>query len=879
MNPEQAERELAQVYAEIQRRVALSRPIDIERLRLEMDDITASIKIGGPIPQDLQLLWERNEAWKVVLDEGQRRWVDLWNSFDTSVYNGSGRQRGKSLFALCIIDMACRAHPGTRTRWTGLTIDTARAIVGQAGEDFWRTCPEHLKPVKKGDDYVYPNGSIIIVMGTDAQTFRRGRGFGRISVDVRDECGFYHQQDFLKIDSALSPGLSVPGPNGKIGRVLYSSTPSESPAHDSNRFVRAHQARGAFICETFLENPRIDPESVIKAEVDKSIGLSREAVLASTAFRREFLGELLLEETDAAVPRWEQMRGPDQAKHNLIQILPRPAYFDAYVSLDLGGHLDPHAVLFSYFNPEDGTLYFEDELELPSSKYVVSELVGAIKEKEKELYGASRWDGTLAGAEFWQKEFGKLPEYLRTAISKSAPHQPFMRCVAEGSLVTMEDGSLKPIELVRAGDFVLTRKGSKRVTWAGLTGENRETLTLKTPIGELTTTPDHQFATPEGGWAELRSFQTGDSVVSCTTTNTSTHPPSPTLLSGEVSNGDETSTRITQRGLTTTIAKRRSETGSIEHYGFIERFGGRITESFRKDMSFTTKTGIHSTTTSPISNAFPKETTSWSISRMMRSFANLFSKLAQRLFRSHVNRGELNKVGSVFGAPGSQLSQSAKAVAALYSQSPREDQRDSAVQLADRSSEERVGSIASSRSAFDADQNSNPLAQTEFRIVETAVLSVEKGPSSRVYDLTVEDAHEFFVNGILVHNCGDNDNLVLNTLNVEHGLAVIPTKKSDKILHVDMLNSLIGQGRIKVHPKCVRLITQLSSTTWNKARTTWNRTGTDHGDLIDVAVYTVRNVMWKRDPRPAPYVDPFLMKPPKNADLKQQLSKLFLVKR
>jgi hypothetical protein len=33
------------------------------------------------------------------------------------------------------------------------------------------------------------------------------------------------------------------------------------------------------------------------------------------------------------------------------------------------------------------------------------------------------------------------------------------------------------------------------------------------------------------------------------------------------------------------------------------------------------------------------------------------------------------------------------------------------------------------------------------------VVAVESAGSADVYDLTVDDAHEFFANGVLVHNC------------------------------------------------------------------------------------------------------------------------------
>ena len=69
---------------------------------------------------------------------------------------------------------------------------------------------------------------------------------------------------------------------------------------------------------------------------------------------------------------------------------------------------------------------------------------------------------------------------------------------------------------------------------------------------------------------------------------------------------------------------------------------------------------------------------------------------------------------------------------------------------------------------------------------------------------------------------------------------------------------LVRSGRIEIHPRCVGLIRQLYTTVWSKARTDWERTGQDHGDLLDACIYLCRNVRWHRDPRPVKRGDPYL---------------------
>ncbi len=97
---------------------------------------------------------------------------------------------------------------------------------------------------------------------------------------------------------------------------------------------------------------------------------------------------------------------------------------------------------------------------------------------------------------------------------------------------------------------------------------------------------------------------------------------------------------------------------------------------------------------------------------------------------------------------------------------------------------------------------------------------------------------------------GDNVPLTLSDLHAQHGLAIFPTRKDDKALAVSDLDETVRQRRIKVHPRCRRLVEQLASTTWNRARTEWQRTDKDHGDLLDALLYMHRNIRRHRDPRP-----------------------------
>ncbi len=393
--------------------------------------------LTGPLASSaIGELWRRGEQTRALLDTGrpggigaarggQQGWRNRWYSHKGDAVNGSGRQRGKSFGAYSLLDDAVRAFPGTKARYCALTIDTAVSILTSAMEPYLAQCPTPMKPYADGADWVFPGNSRLIVMGTDATTFRRGRGFSRIALDVRDEFGFY--QDLDAVEAALNAGLMVPGPSGEPGRCLRISTPSESPGHPSKLLVDAAIAQGRYELETFYDNPRVDPEQVIRKECER-LGYTREELLASSWFKREYLGLWVTEESRAAVPAWPSVADECTREY------PRPTHFAGLTSHDWGGYTaDPHAALFGFHDFKAGKLIIEDEDEVRGGD--IGSLVTRWKAKETHLWGARAWDGTLWGAGYFEKHTKALPDFLRPALLAQAPSQPFLRvCDSDDNL-------------------------------------------------------------------------------------------------------------------------------------------------------------------------------------------------------------------------------------------------------------------------------------------------------------------------------------------------------------------------------------------------------------------------------------------------------------
>ena len=363
-----------------------------------------------------QQTWRWGEAHHWALDEGQRAWrAAFWGTppLASTVWN-VGRQRGKTFAAVYLALEVCTTKPGAIVRYCAKTKDSAVGIVTPAWEMLVATMPEEMRPAKGRNEWewAFPNGSRFILFGTDAQSFAKGRG-PRTDLQLLDECGFY--QDLVPVESALLPSLQTTG-----GRALYLSTPAESVGHPYTARIYAAQAAGRYQHDTFWSNPRVDHEAVIEAERTR-LGLTREALLASTYFRREYLAEIVTDESRAALPAWTR-----EAAAELVGDWKRPAYFDGYSALDVGKGGDPHAALWGWYTPREG-LVIEAECEARSASTTITQWADSLRAIERELYGEAAHLGTLAGADDWLRNVSDAPDWMRGIASQGVKGQPYLR--------------------------------------------------------------------------------------------------------------------------------------------------------------------------------------------------------------------------------------------------------------------------------------------------------------------------------------------------------------------------------------------------------------------------------------------------------------------
>lgn len=374
-----------------------------------------------------QDLWRLGQAPQYLLDDagpsgGQLAWLRLLSELPPMSWAAwkISRQRGKTFTALTWVLQRMGLEANLDCVYLAQTGSNASAIV----ESFLRDVELDLPPewgavFKEGALRIEATGSELAVFGTDNQQYRRRRG-RKAKVVLLDESAFY--ADLLDVEQVYIPQLQTTG-----GVGLYLSSPPISPAHPFNERCRAAQASGRYAHDTFWSNPRIRHEAVIAGECQR-LGLTREELLRSTAFRREFLAEDVTEETRAAVPAWT----PERAERLTVEV-PRPDYFDGYVSLDIGYAPDPSFALLGWHDVAANRLVVEYELELRNG--TVAELAKRIKELESAAWGVTQYDGTLKALE---KEMAELPEFLRRFVHANAPRQPYLRVGDDDLLVLAE---------------------------------------------------------------------------------------------------------------------------------------------------------------------------------------------------------------------------------------------------------------------------------------------------------------------------------------------------------------------------------------------------------------------------------------------------------
>lgn len=296
------------------------------------------------------------------------------------------RRLGKSYLALTMAIEACLQKPDSIVKYVFPKQKSAKKNILPIMKAILEDCPKHLRPVFMAADllYKFPNGSELQMAGSDNGNIENIRG-GNSSLNIVDEAGFCDDLTYA-VRSVLAPTTKL-----TQGRTILVSTPSRFEDHEFVQdWALKYQAEGRIRVFTIFDNPQFT-EAIIKDALDDYPDGEKDP-----GFRREYMCEIMRSADTSILPSFSS----DVEKVIVRSDYQRPVFYDAYVSMDIGGS-DLTAVLFGYYDYLNATTVIEDEL-IFGKEVNTKSVAEAIRIKESEL-----WVNPI--------DLSPMPPYLRIA--------------------------------------------------------------------------------------------------------------------------------------------------------------------------------------------------------------------------------------------------------------------------------------------------------------------------------------------------------------------------------------------------------------------------------------------------------------------------------
>ena len=309
----------------------------------------------------------------------------------------------------------------------------------------------------------------------------------------------------------------------------------------------------------------------------------------------------------------------------------------------------------------------------------------------------------------WQKTPGQRSDW------------PF--CFTGETLVKTYKGDI-PIKDIKVGDFVLTRYGYKRVVWSGMTQRDADVVKINTNEGNVICTRDHKFYTQRG----FDKVNVGDTIYLCK--------------------------RNTYTLMDTTLSD--TQTPPKEHIGSISApqskniklccidiFMQKNTGKFLKDLLSTIKTKIRWITHWIIYVSCQRQNTKHCMENCCgkKQMLSRKEKCKRKCLQIKTGIGIVRKLAEK-PCP-SELKSKCLKKDSSFVQNVVKKQKSSKIAEQD----------FVHKNAKEDYIDENGMKNTPDILRTTIVNGILKIGKRNVYDIEVEDAHEFFANDFLVHNC------------------------------------------------------------------------------------------------------------------------------
>lgn len=375
----------------------------------------------------------------------------------------------------------------------------------------------------------------------------------------------------------------------------------------------------------------------------------------------------------------------------------------------------------------------------PVKKFAGSINAGIMKMQQYKIHVTSR--STNLRKEFnnytWRQD--KEGKWLNEPIDM------WNHCFTGDTLVLTDKG-LKRIDSINKEDYVMTSRGYRKVTKLFIQG-CRKVCVSKFDFGnfaiEIQATPDHKFKTKEG-WKELQNLTTSDTIY--------------------------LSRCLMERNITFIV---ENDISHVEHIDYIGMFGSSTMELSPKDAMCITKMRIRTTIISRILKWLKDANTYICMHKSISKIKNTLQKLV-RICTKHQKQQKngitQQKVESGIGYMEYKFMQIKNHknidvhVVEKNSKQSQVGSINSALIIAKANGAETKDLTMRSELANIAEKSLLRTNTVETDFVVEAVpqhITILKEYQQPTYDIEVEDMHEFFANGILVHNCMDATRYVI----------------------------------------------------------------------------------------------------------------------
>ena len=268
-------------------------------------------------------LWLTGQASLALLTPVQQAALDeiyrIW-AYRRSAVLLIARRVGKSHLDVAIGDSLCRTKPKAQVKHTASTERNVKTFLLPIFDKILALCPAELRPRWQASEstFIYPNNSRYMLVGCeDRAKADRLRG-PDCDLALVDEAAFIPVLSYV-VDSVLKPQLMTCN-----GHMLLSSSAPESTTHEFVNYIYESAQHDALIKKTIHDATHISPEVI--AEYCAEFG----GALA-TVWRREFLCEIVTDESRSVVPEWAS------AEKDIVQSWPfKLEPCDRYTVGDLG---------------------------------------------------------------------------------------------------------------------------------------------------------------------------------------------------------------------------------------------------------------------------------------------------------------------------------------------------------------------------------------------------------------------------------------------------------------------------------------------------------------------------------------------------------------